>query len=207
MDYKKFYKQNKNYIKGAIIVLFIVFSGVLYYMRTYEDRGRMKDSFDASAPSLGTGQTEEQAESDAEHGEENIYVYVCGCVNMPGVVECKKQTRVFEVIEMCGGFSDNAAKEALNLADIVEDSEQIYVPSKDEDYVLPHVQDTGNGLININKADQKQLMTLPGIGESRAADIIDYRERLGGFETVEDIMKVSGIKESAYSKIKDLICV
>ena len=61
--------------------------------------------------------------------------------------------------------------------------------------------------MNINKADIQELMTLTGIGESRAADIIRYREENGGFQTVEDIMKVPGIKEGAFEKIKDNISV
>ena len=61
--------------------------------------------------------------------------------------------------------------------------------------------------MNINTASREQLTTLPGIGESRAEDIIRYREEYGGFQKIEDIMKVSGIKEAAFQKIKDRITV
>ena len=61
-------------------------------------------------------------------------------------------------------------------------------------------------MVNINTASKEQLMTLPGIGQTRAESIIAYREKSGGFSTIEDIMKVSGIKESAFEKIKEYIC-
>ena len=61
--------------------------------------------------------------------------------------------------------------------------------------------------MNLNTASKEQLMTLAGIGESRAEDIIRYREEYGGFQKIEDIMKVSGIKEAAFQKIKDSITV
>ncbi len=67
--------------------------------------------------------------------------------------------------------------------------------------------DSASGLVNINTADAAALCTLPGIGESRAQDIISYREANGGFQACEDIMKVSGIKTAAYEKIKDKITV
>ena len=64
-----------------------------------------------------------------------------------------------------------------------------------------------SGKVNLNRADVKELMTLTGIGQSRAEAIIRYREEIGSFERIEDVMKVSGIKESAFNKIKDDITV
>ena len=96
----------------------------------------------------------------------------------------------------------------LNLADMVTDGQRIYVPAIGEtDNAMPDVQDGRSDLVNINTADVSQLTTLPGIGESRATSIIAYREENGAYGTIEDIMNVSGIKEAAFSKIKDYICV
>ena len=70
--------------------------------------------------------------------------------------------------------------------------------------------DTGSdpgGLININTASKEQLVTLPGIGDGIAGKIIKYREENGSFKSIEDIMKVSGIKDKLFSKIKDHITV
>ena len=71
----------------------------------------------------------------------------------------------------------------------------------------PLTEEETKGLININKATAEKLMTLPGIGSSRAADIVSYRTDNGRFQTIEDIMKVSGIKEAAFNKIRNYICV
>ena len=71
----------------------------------------------------------------------------------------------------------------------------------------PDAGTDGTGLVNINTADAEQLKTLPGIGDSKAAAILAWREENGRFETIEDIMKVSGIKEGAFSKIRDRIRV
>ncbi|MBS1318374.1 MAG: hypothetical protein HP042_08085, partial [Lachnospiraceae bacterium] len=66
---------------------------------------------------------------------------------------------------------------------------------------------SADGKININQASEAELMTLPGIGEAKAADILRYREENGRFEQIEDIMNISGIKEAVFSKIKDKIMV
>ena len=66
---------------------------------------------------------------------------------------------------------------------------------------------SGSGLVNLNTATKEELMTLKGIGESKAEDIIRYREKSGGFKKIEDIMKISGIKENGFQKIKDSITV
>ena len=121
-----------------------------------------------------------------------------------------KESRVYEAIEAAGGATKNAKLELLNLALILKDGDKIYIPDID-DTDEPYSGVTGsNGidvLVNINTASKDELMTLPGIGEAKALAIIGYREDNGSFSDVEDIMKVSGIKESAFSKIKDLICV
>lgn len=65
----------------------------------------------------------------------------------------------------------------------------------------------GDGLVDINTATKQELCTLPGVGESRAESIISYREKNGGFGRIEDIMKVEGIKEGMFSKMRDKICV
>ena len=149
---------------------------------------------------------DENAEENAEHTEdtEYIFVYVCGAVNSEGVYELPKGSRVYQAIELAGGFSEDADKSNVNQAEVLEDEERIYVPIIGED-VLSISEDEGK--ININKASKEELMTLPGVGESRAESIIKYREDVGIFQNIEDIMQVSGIKEGLFEKIKDLITV
>ena len=102
----------------------------------------------------------------------------------------------------------------MNLAKPVTDGEKLYFPDREEtagrspmDLGTGGMEDTGGSLVDINHADREALCTLPGIGASRAEDIIAYRESHGAFQKCEDIMKVSGIKDSVYTKIKDKITV
>lgn len=163
---------------------------------------------------------------DSDRQAADFYVDVCGAVMHPGVYKLSAGSRIYEAIEMAGGFTAEAASEQINQAQFLTDEEQIYVPTHSE--VESHADFPGsdaireggssqmsgqsygtssNGKININTADAGQLMALPGIGETRAGMILSYREAHGPFASVEEIMKVEGIKEGTYSKIKDQIAV
>lgn len=137
-----------------------------------------------------------------------IYVYVCGAVNNPGVVVLQEGSRAEAALDAAGGFRQDARTDYVNLAAKVSDGEKLYFPTEEEMAGAPAGlpdESAGDGLININTADEAVLCTLSGIGESRARDILRYREENGPFESCEDIMKVPGIKESVYSKIRDRI--
>lgn len=144
----------------------------------------------------------------AASGIEELCVYVCGAVQNPGLVTLPAGSRAGDAVDMAGGMTGEADTAYVNLASLVEDGEKIFIPTKDEVLVFEKAQEAQeNGLVNINTADRAALCTLPGIGESRAADIIAYREKNGSFNTIEDIMKVPGIKTSAFDKIRDRISV
>lgn len=136
-----------------------------------------------------------------------VYVYVCGAVREPGVVALKPGSRAQDALEAAGGFSEEAWREYVNLAQAVTDGEKLYFPRLEEAQSLLSPENDREGLVNINTADGAALCTLPGIGESRAGDILSYREKNGAFEKPEDIMKVPGIKDSVYQKLKDKITV
>lgn len=148
----------------------------------------------------------------------DIKVYVCGAVQRPDVYEISADSRIVDAVSAAGGFAIDAYPEAMNLAETVSDGSRIYVPTKEEVDALAVVySDTGSGSggttsdstgrVNINTATLEELTTLPGIGDTRARAIIDYREQNGAFGNIEDIMQVTGIKEKSFSKIKDSICV
>ena len=146
-------------------------------------------------------------------GEGNVYVYVCGAVNAPGVYELKEGARVFEAIQLAGGLTEAAAADAVNQARIVTDGEQIRVPTVEEAQnqgagVAGEVTEgTENNKININTAGKEELMTLTGIGEAKAESIMDYREKNGSFTSIEELMQIEGIKEGVFNKIKDDITI
>ena len=145
-------------------------------------------------------------ESGTVTAESEIRVYVCGAVEAPGVVSLPEGSRAEDALLAAGGFAETARRDYVNLAERVSDGQKLYFPTLEED-VSPVEQETAAGLVNINTADLTVLCTLPGIGESRAKDIIAYREKNGAFVSCEDIMKVPGIKTSVYSKIIDKITI
>ena len=154
---------------------------------------------------------------------EPVIVHICGAVKSPGVYELEQGSRVMDAVNAGGGFLPEAAQDSCNLAEPVTDGCQIYIMTKQEsleaekasgirqtgriDGASAAVSGTGEGLVDLNTADKAALMTLPGIGESRADDILEWRSKNGGFQRIEDIMKISGIKKGAFEKIKDKITV
>ena len=138
-------------------------------------------------------------------GEENeipkICVYVIGCVNSPGIFEVDDGTRIYEAIELAGGKTEDADLTRLNLAKILDDEEKIVVPAK---VILEETEnEVESSIVNINTANVEKLITLTGIGKSTAEKIIKYREENGYFNTIEDLMNVTGIGESKFNAIKD----
>lgn len=134
-----------------------------------------------------------------------LLVYVCGGVQNPGVYEMKPGDRKIHGIEKAGGFREDAMEEALNLAEEVTDGERIYVPVREETSFEGEVADFSQGKININRAGKEELMKLEGVGDTKAAAIIKYRQEHGMFQNPEDIRKVSGIGEKLFEKIRESI--
>lgn len=156
----------------------------------------------------GTAAEPEETGRAPEETAELIRVYVCGAVAVPGVVEIPAGSRAEDALLAAGGFAWDAAPAAVNLADWVVDGQMLYFPTEGEAEERKEQEaEASSGLVNINTAGVEALCTLPGIGESRALDIISYRETNGAFAGCEDIMKVSGIKTAVYEKIKDKITV
>lgn len=144
------------------------------------------------------------SEEESSDQEDNIFVQVSGAVNSEGVYQLPRGSRVFEAISMAGGLREDAEVSGINQAQLLEDEAYIYVPTIDEQLEKDSKE---SGKVNINQASKETLMTLPGVGESRADSIIKYRQEHGSFQKIEDIMQVAGIKEGLFEKIKDLITV
>lgn len=143
-----------------------------------------------------------------EEKQQTVFIYVCGAVNEPGVVELPDGCRAADAVREAGGMTEEADTAYVNLAARLQDGEKLFIPTVREAEALSQQQEAENaGVVNLNTADSTALCSLPGIGESRAADIIAYREQNGPFASKEDIMKVPGIKTGAYEKIKDKITV
>lgn len=167
-----------------------------------------------------TTQTEEQ--DDADDTDESaagisqvIFVDIGGAVNKPGVYQVASGTRLFQVIEMAGGLTDDADTNSVNQASFVEDGSKVIIPSKGDPQASTQTQESNvvtsgvtpaDALININIASKEELTTLNGIGDAIAERIIEYRAA-NRFKNKEDIMSVKGIGSATYEKIKDKITV
>lgn len=163
-----------------------------------------------------------------------IYVDVDGAVLQPGVYSLPDNARVFDAVDAAGGLLPEACSEILNQAEHVSDGQKLYIMTKEEWEVQKEPgssqewtgtqEGTGkqgqNGtqgtqkqaeqddeLVDLNRATEGELCTLPGIGQTRAQAIIAYREASGGFRSIDEIQNVSGIKSGTYEKIKNKIKV
>jgi len=139
-----------------------------------------------------------------------ITVYVSGEVIQAGLYSLPAGSRVNNAIQAAGGFSADANSEAINLAEILMDGEQIDIPKLITDTLIggsTRLTDPSLTLVDINTATLEQLDILPEIGPKTAQAIIDYRDANGPFAGIEDIMDVPRIGQATFDKIKDMITV
>ena len=200
--------------------------------REAESKAEDTDQNREAEPSAGSTDRTELSDASSEEAK-TLVVHICGAVSAPGVYELPAGSRIIDAVEAGGGFLPEADEACCNLAEEIVDGCQIYIMTKTESCADGQTEKKAgiqtspdsdmqttdrnvrsnsataleNGLVNLNTADVAALMTLPGIGESRAKAIISYREQHGAFAQIEDIMKISGIKQAAFSKIKDKITV
>ena len=200
--------------------------------REVESNAGDTDQNRKAEPSAGSTDRTELSDASSEETK-TLVVHICGAVSAPGVYELPAGSRIIDAVEAGGGFLPEAEEACCNLAEEIVDGCQIYIMTKSESCADGQTEKKAgiqtspdsdmqttdrnvrsnsapaleNGLVNLNTADVAALMTLPGIGESRAKAIISYREQHGAFAQIEDIMKISGIKQAAFSKIKDKITV
>lgn len=163
----------------------------------------------------------EQAEQAEQEPEPRYIVHVDGAVAAPGVVELfGADLRVYDAVTAAGGLLEDADTSQVNLAEPLSDGAKIHIPHAGEEpaeQALPVVGQAetsgatgaggGTALVNINTASVEELQTLSGVGEVTARAIVDEREQNGPYATVEDIMRVSGIGEKKFAKLRDHICV
>ncbi len=184
-------------IYGVIIGCLVAVSGILYLQDSKEE-----------PITINVQESDTRSNGAVLAEEPTIVVYVTGAVNKPDVYEVKEHSRLHEVVEIAGGFKGNASKEFLNLARFVFDGEMIHVPEVDDGSDRSTLNESNySDKVSINQANIQELMTLTGIGETKAEAIIVYRKVNGPFQRIEEIMKVNGIKDAMYNKIKDDIVI
>ena len=210
-----------------IIVGIIVTIGIIYFIYNNIENNNV-DQLDDNML-IQNNNVNTVASSANEEKEEKIIVHITGAVKTPGIVKLNDGARIEDAIESAGGLTEDADISNVNLAYVLDDGTKIKIPSL-SDGDIGNVEDiitdeSGEGIIeeidstsssnsqnstsniNINKATEAELDTLPGIGRSLASKIIEYREQNGKFSSIEDIKNVSGIGDSKFEEIKDLISV
>ena len=216
-----------NKLKFVVVLMFVAVAGIIYSCKHSDEPDVISldnneditpSEYDLelkkTSPNQDNPETNESLqEKSTIESRTKIYVHICGAVNKPDVYEINQNTRLYELVKLAGGFTDAAANDYINQATILTDGQQVYIPTKKEVEDLdfkPSINEsmeTTNEKININKASKEELMTLTGIGESKANSIIDYRQKNGNFNDIEEVMNISGIKDSVFSKISDDITV
>ncbi len=185
--------------------------------------GAESSAVEADAAAVGgSASGAAQSDSDAALVAANaIVVDVCGAVVNPGVYELVEGDRVSDAIEAAGGLTADADVSTLNRASKVSDGMKITVPQQGQSTSSGDALADGSGgsssssqtsaqasgLVNINTATADELQTLSGVGPSTAQAIVEDREKNGLFASAEDLMRVSGIGEKKFAKIKDSVCV
>lgn len=188
--FDEFLERYKIIISGGLVLIILVSAGIL----------------------LVTGHREGGIKIVNPHGEPEVVfkVDVEGAVRQPGVYNLNPSDRVEDAIRAAGGPLPEAdlSKVSKSLAAKITDGERIIVPFRGSNEAGSSLSRGGNAeKININTASLSELDTLPGIGPTTAQRIIEYREQNGGFNSIEEIMNVSGIGEAKFEKIKDLITI
>ncbi len=200
-----------NKVNKKIVLAGVCLGGALLLAACGKKEVTMIGVAESAAIENDAESTEEEKQviaSDQQASLRYIQVYVCGAVIRPGVYTMQEGSRVETALVAAGGFSEEASRASVNLAGWLEDGQMIYFPTVEEIKAQEaEALAEEMGIVNINTADVKNLCTLPGIGESKAADIISFREKNGPYKKPEDIMKVPGIKENLYQKIREKIAV
>ena len=221
--FKLFFYEHQKYFMYGFLLLFACLSFIFIYVRFTSDVKTVE-------PEVIALSDDEEKEEIITEAVETIFIDIKGEIKYPGVYEMQLGDRVIDAVQMAGGFTDEATTDNVNLSKKLKDESVIIIPSYlknydnitiKNDYEIDSNDDivqseetendgkveSSSNLININTASVVELMSLDGIGESKAKAIIEYRDINGDFENILDIKNVSGIGESIYEKIKDNITV
>ena len=221
--FKLFFYEHQKYFMYSFLLLFVCMSFSIIYVSFNSDVKTVE-------PEVIALSDNEEKEEIIEAAVETIFIDIKGEVENPGVYEMQLGDRVIDALQMAGGFTDEATTDNVNLSKKLKDESVIIIPSYLKDYENVAIKndyeidinddivqseknesdekiESSSNLININTASVVELMSLDGIGESKAKAIIEYRDINGDFENILDIKNVSGIGESIYEKIKDYITV
>ena len=209
--------------KQKIIVTVIAIAVLIGIISFIYNKNQTKDDTILENDILITNTSTNNNLVENESSKDLVVVHITGSVKNPGIVKLSEGSRIEDAIQAAGGLTENADISKVNLAYVLDDGIKKKIPSitdddiGDEDIINEEsgeniiendtTSSKNNKSININKATETELETLPGIGASLASRIVEYRKQNGNFSSIEDIKNVSGIGDSKYLNIKDFITV
>ena len=217
--------KNKKITLGILVIIIIISICYYIYSENTNFLSVQEQNLEIDVQESENSNTEDNNTTNETKEASVIIVHVSGAVNCPGIVELNENSRIADAIEKAGGLKDEACIDEINLAYMLEDGIKIHIPTVEEqkkkdneennnlyitgEYKITEKNNNSKktGKININTATQEELETLPGIGSSIALKIINYRNKNGKFKSIEDIKEVSGIGESKFNNIKDMISI
>ncbi len=173
---------------------------------------------DAGGASAGSAPAENVVlpSSGAEEAA-SLCVHVDGAVRAPGVYYLAEGSRIVDAVAAAGGLTETAYTAAVNLAQVLQDGEQVVIPDEAEGGAAGTAPASGGAgtatasgaaaPVNLNRATADELVALPGIGAATAAKIVADREANGPFRAIEDLKRVSGIGDKKFEALRELICV
>lgn len=148
--------------------------------------------------------------STATNNHRGVTVDVKGAVKQPGVYTLKHGARIQEALKQAGGPLPTADMRQVNLAKQVTDQQMVYIPAQGEVQTtagLANANESSQAIVNLNTATKEQLLTLTGIGDKKADQILAYRQQHGEFKQVEDLKNVDGFGDKTVAKLKDSLAV
>lgn len=215
--------KNKKMILIAMAIIFCV--GIIIFVYFY-NQNNSDTNFESTVAEgisenndtqLNDKKEEEKQQEKQQENDEEIYIHITGEIKNEGVITLKKGSRIIDAIEKAGGVTENADLSKINLVYILSDGQKLVIPKQNANNNEPTITSEGgtniiqsevndkSKKININTATQTELETITGVGPSLAGKIIEYRKKNGKFKSKEDVKNVTGIGESKYETIKELI--
>ncbi len=196
------------------IAAIAVLSAFLFFPKGQADENTFVMSDQNPFPDVIEEERVEVVENSIPIAPVSVVIDVKGAVRHPGVYSMQDGDRLIDAINAAGGYLPNADSRMLNHAMKLADEFVIYVPIEGEEVLdisfTPIVGTNASqddGKVIINTADEKELMTIPGVGPSKAAAIIQYRTDHGPFKSPESLMEVSGIGQKTFEKLESQITV
>ena len=203
--------KNKN--KYLLITIILVFTLLTVMVINLNANSKEYIIGDTDSSTIQDESIADDAEKENYEQEENskVTVFVSGEVLNQRVIELEKGKRLIDAVEICGGLTENADLNAVNLALVLEEEGHYIIPAIGDTNVLNatnlNQMNSSSNLVNINSADIELLKTLPGVGDVLGQRILDKREELGKFTSIDQLNDVSGIGDKKFSDIKDKVTI